>query len=150
MTRKLVLPLFLFLTILLFTACDEDKYADWKVLNDNAYAAELDTTDYTKSESGLCYKIIDPGQMKQPNVNSYVKVNYIGTLITGEVFDEGIYEGYLSSAVVGWQEAIIKLKKGGSMKIFFPYSLGYGTTASGVIPPYSMLYFTVELLDAQY
>jgi FKBP-type peptidyl-prolyl cis-trans isomerase len=150
MTRKLLLSFFLFFAILFFTACDEDKYADWKILNDNAYAARLDTTDFIKSESGLCYNIIDLGNMKRPNVNSKIKVKYVGRLITGEIFDQGTAEFYLSNTVKGWQEAITKIKVGGSMEMFFPYSLGYGTTASGVIPPYSMLYFKVELLDAQY
>ncbi len=143
--------LLLFLITLTVSSCTEDKYADWKILNDKAYEATLDTTDFIKSESGLCYKIIHAGENpKRPNVNSYVSVRYTGKLITGKVFDSGIYSGRLSGVVSGWQEAIVKLKVGGSMEMFFPYSLGYGTEGSGTIPPYSMLHFTVELLEAQY
>jgi FKBP-type peptidyl-prolyl cis-trans isomerase FkpA len=88
--------------------------------------------------------------MKQPNASSYVEVRYTGKLITGKIFDSGTYKGSLSSTVSGWQEAISMLKVGGSMEMFFPYTLGYNSTDKGTIPPYSMLYFTVELLDAQY
>lgn len=150
MTQFTKFTFLFFLISLVFSSCKEDKYADWKILNENKYTAELASTDYTKTESGLCYKIIYAGQMKQPNVNSYVSVKYSGWLITGKVFDSGTYSGRLSGVVAGWQEAIVKLKVGGSMEMFFPYSLGYGTEGSGSIPPYSMLYFTVELLEAQY
>ncbi len=144
---------FLFLIIAIaFSACKEEDYADWKILNDNKYAAELAATNYTKLESsGLCYLIIHQGEIKKrPNVNSYVRVRYTGKLITGKVFDSGTYEGYLSKTVAGWREAIALLNVGGSMEMFFPYSLGYDSNANGAVPPYSMLYFTVELLDAQY
>ncbi|MFW9598416.1 MAG: FKBP-type peptidyl-prolyl cis-trans isomerase [Paludibacter sp.] len=36
------------------------------------------------------------------------------------------------------------------MRIFFPHTLGYGEDGSGTIPPYSMLYFDIELLEASY
>jgi FKBP-type peptidyl-prolyl cis-trans isomerase len=49
--------------------------------------------------------------------------------------------------VKAWQEAIPKLKVGGVMEMFFPYTLGYNSSDQGTIPPYSMLYYTVELLD---
>lgn len=151
MTRKLLLPFFLFFGILFFTSCDEEKYADWKILNDKAYADSLKTTDFTKSESGsgLCYKIIYPGDMKRPNLTSKITVKYEGRLITGKIFDKGTSTFYLSSTVLGWQEALTKIKVGGSMEIFFPYDLGYGSTDKGSIPPYSMLFFKIELLGAQ-
>lgn len=136
-----------------FSACKEDDYADWKILNDNRYAAELDSLsikNYTKSESGLCYSIIHQGEIpKRPNVNSYVEVEYTGRLITGKIFDSGTYEGYLSGTVAGWREAITMLNVGGSMKMFFLYDLGYNSTAKGAVPPYSMMYFTVVLKNAQ-
>jgi len=152
MKRITLLPILLLLLVL--SSCTEDKFADWKILNDQKYAAEIvaKSTDntYKTTDSGLCYKIIYAGNMKQPNASSYVEVRYTGKLITGKVFDSGTYKGSLSSTVSGWQEAISMLKVGGSMELFFPYTLGYNSTDKGTIPPYSMLYFTVELLDAQY
>lgn len=150
MKRFTKLSLLFFAAILVFTSCDEETYADWKILNELKYAEEVAAkTDYTKTASGLCYNIIYPGQIKQANINSYVTVKYTGKLITGKIFDSGTYSGYLSGTVYGWQEAITKLKVGGSMDFFFPTDLGYGKNKSGKVPPYSMLYFTVELLDAQ-
>ncbi|OIP84692.1 MAG: hypothetical protein AUK44_01700 [Porphyromonadaceae bacterium CG2_30_38_12] len=135
--------------LLIFSACKEDNYAEWKILNDAKYAQEFASTTYTKSPSGLCYNILYGGAMKQANPTSFVTVKYSGTLITGKVFDSGTYVGYLANTVKGWQEAVSKLKIGGSMVVFMPASLGYGTSGSGAIAPYSMLYFTIELVDAQ-
>jgi|GEM_PF-4761041 len=150
MKRFTKLSLLFFAAILVFTSCDEETYADWKILNEKKYAEEVAAkTDYTLTESGLCYQIIYPGEVKQANINSYVTVRYTGKLITGVVFDSGTYTGYLSNTVVGWQQAITKLKIGGSMDFFFPTELGYGETKNAKVPPYSMLYFSVELLNAQ-
>jgi len=144
---------YLFLLIVIaLSACKEDNYADWKILNENKYAAEVVAkADYTQTESGLCYKIIHKGEiLKRPNKNSYVVVEYEGKLATGKVFDSGTYEGYLSNTVTGWQEALTLINVGGSMAFFLPYDLGYGSTANGKVPAYSMMYFSVKLLDAQY
>jgi FKBP-type peptidyl-prolyl cis-trans isomerase len=142
-----------FIIAIAFSSCTEESYADWKILNDNRYSAELDSLSiksYTKTESGLCYKIIHKGEILQrPNLNSYIKVRYTGRLITNKVFDSGTYEGYLSGTVAGWREALTLINVGGSMVFFLPADLGYGSTASGKVPPYSMMYFTVELLDTQ-
>ncbi len=147
---------FLLLTITLaLSACKVDNYADWKILNDNAYAAEAAKTDFKKTDSGLYYKISYPGNMKQANLESYVTVKYTVKLITGKVIESDTFYGTLVSSSYGsgtikaWQEAIPMLKVGGVMDMFFSYDLGYGSTASGSVPAYSMLYYSVELLDAQ-
>ncbi len=147
---------FLFLIIAIaFSACKEENYADWKILNDNKYTAEVAAkTDYTKTESGLCYKILYPGDGKRANIDSYVTVNYTLKLMNDKVIQTGTYTGTLLASSYGgtipaWQEAIPLLKVKGVMDMFFSYDLGYGSTGSGSIPPYSMLYYSVELVDAQ-
>jgi FKBP-type peptidyl-prolyl cis-trans isomerase len=154
--KQLTKITFLFFIIAIaFSACTEENYADWKILNDNRYATELATTDFTKSESGLCYKIIYPGEMKRANIDSYVTVKYTLKLITGKIIETGTFTGtlissnYGSGTIAAWKEAIPLLKVGAVMDMFFSYDLGYGSTASGAVPPYSMLYYSVELLDAQ-
>lgn len=145
------LSMLIFASILFFSSCKEEAYADWKVLNELKYAEEVATkTNYTLTESGLCYNIIHQGETpKQVNPSSIVKVKFTGKLITGKVFDSGTYSGYLYGTVAGWQEAIVKLKVGGTMDFILPPSLGYGKEKTGSIPAYSMLYFSIELLDAQ-
>lgn len=157
--KQLTKITFLFLLIAIaFSACTEENYADWKILNDNRYATELDSLsikNYTKTESGLCYKIIYPGEMKRANIDSYVTVKYTLKLMNKKILQTGTFTGtlvsssYGSGTIAAWQEAIPLLKVGGVMDMFFSYDLGYGSTGNGSVPPYSMLYYTVELVDAQ-
>jgi len=151
--KQLTKITFLFLIIAIaFSACKEENYADWKILNDNRYAADLATIEadnYTKTESGLCYKIIYTGAGKKANIDSYVTVKYTLKLISGKVIETGTYVGLISGTIAAWQEAIPMLKVKGVMDMFFLYDLGYGATGNGSVPPYSMLIYSVELDDAQ-
>jgi len=150
MKRFTKLSLLFFAAILVFTSCDEETYADWKILNEKKYTEDvLAKTDFTVSETGLCYKIIHKGETpKKVNITSKVRVQYTGKLITGAVFDSGTEYFYVSQTVAGWQEALTKLNVGGNIEFFFPQSLGYGESEKGSIPPYSTLYFTVTVLEA--
>ncbi len=150
MKRFTKLSLLFFAVLLVFTSCDEEKYADWKVMNEIKYANDVATkTGYTLSESGLCYKIIHQGETpKKVNITSRVYVRYTGKLITGEVFDSKTESYYLSERILAWQEALTKLNVGGKIDFFLPSSLGYGENKSGLIPPYSTLYYSVEVLNA--
>ena len=144
------LSLLFFAALLVFTSCDEEKYADWKVMNEIKYANDVAAkTDYTLSESGLCYKIIHQGETpKKVNITSRVQVKYTGKLITGAVFDSRTEYLYVSETVLGWQEALTKLNVGGKIDFFLPAGLGYSENKTGSIPPYSTLYFSVEVLNA--
>lgn len=145
---KLKATLLSLFVLFLFAACEEENHADWKILNDKKFALETQNVKYTKSDNGLLFEILYPGNMKQANVNSYVVVKYKGTLASGKIFDEGTYNGYLSSTIRGWQQTVPLLRIGGKMNIVVPQELAYGKNGSGVIPPYSMLYFEIELLEA--
>lgn len=150
MKRFTKLSLLFFAAILVFTSCDEETYADWKILNEKKYAEDvIAKTDHIVSETGLCYKIIHKGETpKKVNITSKVLVKYTGKLITGVVFDSRTEYFYVSQTVAGWQEALTKLNVGGYMEFFFPQELGYGENKTGGVPPYSTLYYTVEVLEA--
>jgi FKBP-type peptidyl-prolyl cis-trans isomerase len=145
--------LILGISLLILSACDEDKYGDWKILNEqwleNLKETHKDDPDFIVTESGLCYKIIHKGQHATPYSGSYLRARYTGKYITGKSFDSsaGTQPMPLSGTVQGWQEGILKIKNGGRILLYIPYDLGYGTKASGSIPPYSTLEFDVELLE---
>ena len=46
----------------------------------------------------------------------------------------------------GWQLALQRMRAGDKWIIYIPYTMGYGTRASGPIPAFSTLVFEVELL----
>ena len=122
-------------------AKDINKIEDY--LADNSLVAE-------STESGLHYIIEEEGSGGHPNLNSEVTVNHKGYLLDGSVFDQTTtcpVTSPLGDLIVGWQEGIPLLQKGGKGKFFLPSSLGYGRQASGGIPANSVLIFEIELVD---
>ncbi len=140
----------LLLSVLVLSSCDEDKYADWKIINEawleNLKEENKDNPDFIVTESGLCYQIIHNGYYTRPNSSSYIEADYKGRFITGKNFDSGKYKDLISSSPLsGWREGIPKIKQGGRIIIYIPANLGYGDDGSGSIPPYSTLIFDVNL-----
>jgi FKBP-type peptidyl-prolyl cis-trans isomerase len=102
--------------------------------------------------SGLRYEILQPGGGTHPRPDQYVKVNYVGRLLDGTVFDRteptlGPLDIRMGTVIPGWNEGVQQIGKGGTIKLYIPPSLAYGDVATGGIPPYSTLIFEIELLD---
>jgi len=105
------------------------------------------------TESGLQYLILTEGSGPKPAETDVVRVHYEGALIDGTVFDSSYErdepeEIPLDMVIPGWAEGIMLMNVGGKHRIYLPSELAYGERGAGqVIPPYSTLVFTVELLD---
>ena len=135
------------------SACQENMYMDWKLLNDNWYSVHKSDSGFITTPSGLCYKVIHQGVQRFPNVNSVVLVSYKGTLIDGSVFDStatgATTQISLSSAIQGWKEGITKMQNGGNYIFYVPSKIGYDTASTNAaIPPHSVLKFNVHLIDS--
>ena len=107
-----------------------------------------------KTDSGLAYKIITPGdQAAKPGPTDEVEVHYHGTLIDGTVFDSSVERGKtisfpLNRVIPGWTEGLQLIGKGGKIKLVIPAELGYGDRgAPPKIPGGSTLIFEVELFN---
>lgn len=102
--------------------------------------------------SGFFYEIFSPGTgTVTPGVCSNIRVTYAGYFTNNFKFDESITGATfaLGQVIVGWQKGIPLIKKGGSMNLYIPPSLGYGSTATPNIPANSILIFSVQLVDVQ-
>jgi len=103
--------------------------------------------------SGLQYKIVKQGKGEIPGENTKVKVNYIGKLTDGTVFDSSIergipFETNTSGGIIpAWQEVLKLMPVGSKWIIYTPSELAYGSRGAGEIPPYSSLIFEIELLE---
>ena len=155
MKRTSIVFLITFLFLIIMSACQENTYMDWKLLNDKWYSIHKSDSGFVTTSSGLCYKKIHQGYQRFPNTNSVVIVNYKGTLIDGSIFDStatGTNASlYLSEAIKGWQEGLQKMQNGGDYIFYIPYKLGYDVDASNTkVPPYSLLRFDVHLIDSYY
>ena len=99
---------------------------------------------------GFYYEIIAAGAgTVTPGICSDVRVKYTGYLTTGFKFDEELtgITFKLGQLIVGWQRGLPLIKKGGTIYLYLPPSLGYGNSAVGSIPANSILIFSVELVD---
>lgn len=107
----------------------------------------------TTLPDGLQYEVLKTGDANSPMLraqDSFV-VNYAGTLINGEKFDNSYDRGVplsmgVSDVIPGWTEILQKMHIGDKYKVFIPSDLGYGERGSGKIPGGSTLIFELELL----
>ena len=105
------------------------------------------------TESGLLYLALEEGNGPKPTITDTVRVHYEGTLTNGIVFDSSYERDEaedipLEMVIPGWAEGIMLMNVGSKYRIILPSYLAYGERGAGqVIPPYSPLIFTVELLD---
>ena len=112
-------------------------------------------TEAVRHPSGFFYQIVESGTGTDTvDLCSQILITYKGMLRNGTVFDKGDNVIFvLGSLIEGWKKGIPLLKKGGSIKLFIPPTLGYGSedlrdnTNQVVIPANSMLIFDVKLLD---
>ena len=106
------------------------------------------------SESGLHYKVLEPGSEVKPTMSDKVLVHYKGTLIDGTQFDSSYDRGEpaefpLNGVVKGFGEGLTKVGAGGKIVLYIPSELGYGNTPrpGGAIKPGDTLIFECELVE---
>ena len=108
--------------------------------------------DYSKDTSGLYYQVIDPGTGNAPSLTSTISVTYNSTFLDGTILQNVTtpITGTLNQYITGWQIGLQKIKKGGHIKLVIPSSLAYGCGGYlGTVPPNSILYFDITLIDVQ-
>ena len=97
--------------------------------------------------SGLQYTIIAPGADEKITRQDTIWVNYKGTLLNGEVFDQNDSVQFnLNRVVPGFAEGICLLGEGGKATLYIPADLAYGERGNRNIEPNSTLIFDVEVL----
>ncbi|MAW07330.1 MAG: peptidylprolyl isomerase [Halobacteriovoraceae bacterium] len=107
----------------------------------------------TKTESGIAYKILNPGTGAKPKATDTVEVHYHGTLIDGKVFDSSVERKKkisfpLNRVIKCWTEGMQLVGVGGKIKLVCPSELAYGDQgAPPKIPGGSTLVFDVELFS---
>jgi len=107
--------------------------------------------EFTKTKSGLKYRILRKSEGDKPEQTDEVTVHYRGWLDNGKEFDSSYKRGEeisfpLDKVIPGWTEGMQLVGEGGMIELEIPAKLGYGDAgAGGVIPPGATLHFLVEL-----
>ena len=140
-----------------FTVADESKEVPHPTLPTGAGAIAADAPKtFTKTGSGLQYRVLRTGAGAKPKASNRVKVNYHGWLDNASVFDSSYkrnepIEFPLNGVIPGWTEGMQLVGEGGMIDLLIPSDLGYGPrgTPGGPIPPNATLHFLVELLEVK-
>ncbi|MGN6532737.1 MAG: FKBP-type peptidyl-prolyl cis-trans isomerase [Ginsengibacter sp.] len=117
--------------------------------------------DAIKDSSGFYYTISNPGTDPKPkDLCTMIAANYKGSFFNGNVFDSSgagnplVFQ--LIQVITGWQKGLSLIGKGGSINLYIPPTLGYGSEAKSdpytgkvVIPANSYLVFEVTIADLQ-
>lgn len=108
---------------------------------------ETNNISATADKRGFYYSVQKAGSGVKPTVCSSVTVNYTGKLTNGEEFDSGRDVSFgLNQLIVGWQEGIPLVAPAGSITLYLPPSLAYGSQEQNGIPANSILVFTIDLI----
>ena len=125
----------------------EYKKAVNKKVGEDFLAKNILKENVDSTASGLQYTIIAAGADEKITKQDTVWVNYKGTLLDGEVFDQNDSVQFnLNRVVPGFAEGICLLGEGGKATLYIPSDLAYGVNGNRNIEPNTTLIFDVEIL----
>jgi FKBP-type peptidyl-prolyl cis-trans isomerase len=131
------------------------------------YAKKNKLSNVQVTASNLHYVVTKEGKGAKPQKGEFVKVNYVGKLENGKVFDTSIesvakeaklnrpgkFEPLglaigMGQVIKGWDEGIMLLNEGAKATFLIPARLAYGANSpSPDIPKDANLIFDVELVE---
>ncbi len=163
LARVLILPLMLSVTVL--TGCGEGgpspdvEFGPAIGPTDLTYADELgvDLDAMERTDAGVYYRDDVVGDGAVANVGSTIRVHYTGYFPDGTSFDtsRGTGDGFTveigtGNVIPGWDDGVPGMREGGQRILVVPPQMAYGEAgAGGVIPPYAVLVFEVELMEVE-
>lgn len=133
---------------------DFSKLVAYEDFTIKKYLESNSLTGFTKTTTGMYYKIGQPGTGSPITTDSTIVANYTGKLLNGAIFDRAVAGSEatfkLNSLVKGWREGIPLIKQGGSIRLIIPSTLGYGLDGSSPsIPAFSALDFEITVTDVK-
>ena len=104
-----------------------------------------------RSDSGLYYKILEPGNGDYIKFQDEVSFTYHGTLIDGTVFDDQKkpVTFKVKELIAAWKEIMLELKAGSKAFLVAPPQLGYGDYKLDDIPQNSILIYEIEIKEVK-
>ncbi len=103
------------------------------------------------TNSGIYYYELTEGKGEEVEIGNDIKIIYNEKILNkDEIFaicDTCEITLSNSSFNSGLLEGILLMKKGGKADVIVPYNQGYGSTQNGEIPPYSTLFYQIEIIE---
>lgn len=151
---KKILSLSIF-AVLAFSACKKETRSLKQIEEENiqAYLKSNNLTGFTKTDSGYYYKVISVGTGDAVGYPDYVGIAQTTTAVNNSASFEFSkynprydYLGYIKPE--SWRESILKIKKGGEVRVITPSYLAYGKDGSGsTIPGNTILDTKITLVN---
>jgi FKBP-type peptidyl-prolyl cis-trans isomerase FkpA len=126
---------------------------------------ESHNIDKEPESSGIYYISLGEGQGIRPERNDWVIINYTARTINDRIFDTTDEEVarrnniYSSSVIYGDRrmdlnllglkgvlEGLLLMKENEAARLIIPSHLAYGSSGTGLIPPYSTIIYDIELV----
>ncbi len=127
---------------------EEDTELIDQYLVDNGLTPNIDP------KFGTRYVIFRSGTGNLPEYGDFVSTNYKGQLLDGTEFDNSFdtnsplaFTFGNASVIIGFELGLVNIHAGDSATFFVPSTYGYQDKDMGVIPPNSVLMFTVDDLE---
>jgi FKBP-type peptidyl-prolyl cis-trans isomerase FkpA len=100
-----------------------------------------------RSDSGLYYSIIEPGEGRNIHFEDIVSFSYTGSFISGQKFDQQKkpVEFAVKELIGAWKEIMLELKAGAKVFMVVPPQLGYGERELDDIPANSILVYEITV-----
>lgn len=110
-----------------------------------------------KTNTGVRYVILRPGNGEKPKPGQKVAVLYVGRLLNGTVFDQATekekaftFRVAREQVIQGWDQILPMIQVGEKRLVIVPPELAYGTRGQPPkIPRNATLVFEIELLEIQ-
>lgn len=163
---RLLQALLFFLTIGALFSCSKDEQqlyfdpvqqreTDDKKIQEYLKANNVDMSAVTRTNSGLYYQTLEPGNGIKVESGDNVEVHYTGILLDGTKFDSSVDRNKTFEFVVGarqviagWDEGLKLMRVGEKARLYIPSHLGYGRYGSpGAIPPNAVILFDIEVIN---
>jgi FKBP-type peptidyl-prolyl cis-trans isomerase len=141
-----------------FSCISEDNDIKWRD-NNLAFMEEVSNRegilvigDSLNGFPAIYYEVIQSGDStsKRPIIGNIVRMAYEGWLYndtTSFDSDDDYQFRVGSSTIDGWSIVVQNMRVGDSWRVYIPYHLAYGSSASGSIPAYSALIFNLHLIE---
>ena len=129
------------------------KHNAYKEANEAFLQVKAQEEGMVVLDNGVLYKVLEQGHgTKKPTPRSIVYVHYTGRLIDGTVFDSSYKRGEpitlrCNQTIKGWTDAMVHMPAGSVWEVYIPQDLAYGEREQGIIKPFSVLVFKIELLE---
>ena len=138
--------------LLLLTACK--SYSDDQM---KQFDTEIQTFlkkkkwKFEVSPSGLYYHIDKEGSGPSIKYTDRVTFKYTGKFLSGQTFDvsEKPVTFEVRELIPAWKELLLEIQPGSKVRMICPPQLGYGTSKMKNVPPNSILFFELEVIEAK-